>query len=91
MNDFLSSFEDSFGQLDIVERQLQVPCSAVSPVPMRALIYPPQLLLFVENHLQVCHHVSRQSSGQLKPLLPAFGDASASVLCQAGILDVTLQ
>ena len=53
MNDFCSSFEDSFGQPVIVERTVEVACSNVSPVHLRYVVFPPTLLHFVTGYFQV--------------------------------------
>ena len=53
MPDFLSIFEDSFGQPVILERTVEVACGTVSPVPLRQLVFPPTLLQFVATYLLV--------------------------------------
>lgn len=53
MNDFCSSFEDSFGQPVIIERTVEVACSTVSPVHLKHVVFPPTLLHFVGTYLQV--------------------------------------
>ena len=57
MNDFLSSFEDKLGHLDIEERTVQMRARSISPVVLGELPNPPQLLDFAKRTLQVGLHV----------------------------------
>ena len=57
MNDFLSSFEEKFGQPNFVERSIMVPCGTLCPVPLHNLPFPKALLDFARGQLQVCFSV----------------------------------
>ena len=51
--DFLSSFEEKFGQPSFVERSILVPCNTLCPVPLHNLPFPKALLDFANGQLQV--------------------------------------
>ena len=53
MNDFLSKFEDSFGQPSIVDRAVPMRARSLSPMLLEALPDPPKLLGFAKQNLQV--------------------------------------
>ena len=64
MNDFMSSFEENFGQPSFVERIILVPCSTLCPVPLHNLPFPKALLEFAKGQLQVCFLIAAISDHQ---------------------------
>ena len=54
LNNFLSSFEENFGQPNFVEQSFMVPRGTLCPVPLWSLRFDMHLLEFAQGHLQVC-------------------------------------
>ena len=53
MNDFMSTFEEEFGQPTFVEQSIMVPGGTLCPVPLWSLSFPEELLQFARGQLQV--------------------------------------
>lgn len=82
MNDFMSTFEEKFGQPTFVEKSITVPRGALCPAHLWSLDFPEALLQFARGQLQVLVFANRHMSSHFAQMIACT--AEMMLCCKIG-------